>query len=111
MRRVVSSGLLMLGVLFLGWELFGFLQWLQQTGGLGPGFRHLWHTLRSDWMALIVVSDHLVIAGSVLVGLLIHAKRVGWPVSRRVLLAFAFIALGSPALLFYLAWRAASGER
>jgi hypothetical protein len=80
MRRNIRGGLVVLGLLFLGWELYAFLQWLQQSGGVGPGFRHLWHTLRSHWMALIVVSDHLVMAATVLVALLIDATRVGWTV-------------------------------
>jgi hypothetical protein len=104
----VRAGLIVLGLLFLVWELYAFVHWLQHTGGLGQGFRHLWDRLRSDWMALIVVSDHLVIAGTVLVALLIDATRTGWPASRRALLAIAFVGLGSPALLFYLAWRLGS---
>jgi nicotinamide riboside transporter PnuC len=110
-RRVASGGLILLGLLFSGWELYAFLQWLRQTGGLEPGFRHLLHTLRSDWMALIVVSDHLVIAATVLVAILIDATRLGWPASRRVLFTLAFIGLGSPALLFYLAWRVSESRR
>ena len=111
MHDIVRRALLMGAVLFLAWELFGAVQWFRQTGGWGPGFDHLWQTLRSDWMALIVVSDHLVIATTVLVGLWLDATRLGWHVSRRLLLALAFVAFGSPTLLAYLAWRMGRGER
>jgi hypothetical protein len=110
MRGIVRRALLIGAVLFLAWELFGAVQWLRQTGGVGPGSDHLWQTLRSDWMALIVVSDHLVIATAVLVGLWLDATSLGWRVSRRLLLALAFVALGSPTLLAYLAWRMGRGE-
>jgi hypothetical protein len=56
-------------------------------------------------MALIVVSDHLVIAGTVLVLLLMDAANQGWRMSRLMLLTVAFIGLGSPTLLLYIAWR------
>ena len=105
MRAIVRRGLLILAAGFLAWELFGVVHWFRQTGGLGPGFDHLSRALRADWMALIVVSDHLVIASVVLVGLWLDATHLGWRISRRVLLALAFIALGSPTLLTYLAWR------
>jgi hypothetical protein len=111
MRSTVRAGLIILALFFLGWELYAFLHWLRQTGGLGQGFEHLWRTLRSDWMALIVVSDHLVIAGTVLIAIWLDAKRLGWQLSRRILLALAFIALGSPALLLYLAWRLGRPEQ
>jgi hypothetical protein len=62
-------------------------------------------------MALIVVSDHLVIAGAVLIGLMIDATRMGWPLPRRVVLAAGFVAIGSPTLLLYLAWRTGVRER
>jgi GNAT superfamily N-acetyltransferase len=111
MRAIVRRGLLILAAGFLAWELFAVVHWYRQTGGLGPGFTHLWQTLRSDWMALIVVSDHLVIASAVLVGLWLDATHLEWPTSRRVLLALAFVALGSPTLLTYLAWRVGRHNR
>jgi hypothetical protein len=111
MHGIVRRALLIGAVLFLAWELFGAVQWFRQTGGFGSGLEHLWQTLRSDWMALLVVSDHLVIASTVLVGLWLDATRLGWWVSRRLLLALAFVALGSPTLLAYLAWRIGRGER
>lgn len=61
-------------------------------------------------MAQIVVSDHLVIAGSVLVAVWIDAGRLDWGTGRRIFLAVAFIGLGSPALLAYLAWRLGRGS-
>ena len=61
--------------------------------------------------ALIVVSDHLVIAGVVLVALWIDTTRLGWSVRGRALLAIAFVVLGSPTLLVYLAWRMGAGDR
>jgi hypothetical protein len=111
MHAIVRRALLAVALLFLAWELFGAVHWLRQTGGLGPGLDHLGQTLRSDWMALIVVSDHLVIATTVLVGVWLDATHLGWRGSRRLLLALAFVALGSPALLTYLAWRMGRHDR
>jgi hypothetical protein len=97
--------MVVLAGLFLVWEVYAAVRWIEQTGGVIQGLGHLWQVLRSDWMALIVVSDHLVIAAAVLLGLWLDATRQGWRLSRRVLLALAFVALGSPALLLYVAWR------
>lgn len=104
-RRTLSAALLTLAAAFLAWELYGAVRWVRSAGGLGNAFDHLWQAITSDWMALIVVTDHLLIAGVVLVALWLDALRCGWPVARRLLLAAAFVALGSPALLAYLAWR------
>jgi hypothetical protein len=93
------------------WEVYAAVQWVGEAGGIGRAFDHFWSTLSSDWMALIVVSDHLVVAGAVLIGLWIDAGRLGWPMLRRVLLAMAFVALGSPTLLVYLAWRIGLADR
>jgi hypothetical protein len=100
-RRV----LLVLAFAFLLWELVAVILWVRQSGGLPHAPGHFWRALRSDWMALLVVSDHIVVAGTVLIALWIDAKRVGWRLSRRFGLGAAFIALGSPAMLAYLAWR------
>jgi hypothetical protein len=97
--------LLVLAFAFLMWELIAVILWVRQSGGLPHAPGHFWQTLRSDWMALLVVSDHLVVAGTVLVALWIDAKRVGWRLARRSGLVVAFVALGSPAMLAYLAWR------
>jgi hypothetical protein len=97
--------LLVLAFAFLVWELIAVMLWVRQSGGFPHAPGHFWQTLRSDWMALLVVSDHLVVAGTVLVALWIDAKRVGWQLSGRWGLVVAFVALGSPAMLAYLAWR------
>jgi hypothetical protein len=104
-RSFVQRALIALAALFLTWEIFAVTRWIRQAGGIGSGFRHLWVALRSDWMALIVVSDHLVIAGTVLVLLLLDAANQGWRMSRLILLVVGFIGLGSPTLLLYIAWR------
>jgi GNAT superfamily N-acetyltransferase len=105
MRRPLRPGLLASAILFLLWELYATTWWVREAGGLGAGFQHLYQVLRSDWMARIIVSDHIVIAGCVLIALWIDAARQRWGYGRRLLLAVAFIGLGSPTLLTYLAWR------
>ena len=100
-----SRLLLVLALAFLAWELVVVSLWVRQSGGLPKAPGHFWHQLRSDWMALLVVSDHLVVASAVLVGLWLDAKRVGWNLSHRLGLAIAFVVLGSPAMLLYLSWR------
>jgi hypothetical protein len=111
MRRFLPHALLAGAALFLLWELYAVTRWVEQAGSLGAAFDHFTHKVGSDWMALIVVSDHLVIAGTVLIALLIDAARQGWSASRLIFLAVAFVALGSPALLVYLAWRLGTGSR
>lgn len=111
MRRVTPLALLAGALLFLLWELYAVIQWLQQAGSLGAAFDHFRRAIGSDWMALIVVSDHLVIAGTVLIALLIDAARQGWNPSRLIFLAVAFVALGTPTLLVYLAWRFTTKSR
>ena len=105
MRRFLPPALLAGALLFLLWELYAVTRWLQKAGSLGAAFDHFGRAVGSDWMALIVVSDHLIIAGTVLIALLIDAARQGWSASRLILLAVGFVALGTPALLGYLAWR------
>jgi hypothetical protein len=96
--------LLVLAFAFLAWELVAVILWVRQSGGLPHAPGHFWQALRSDWMALLVVSDHLLVAGTVLVALWIDAKRMGWQLSRRWGLVVAFVVLGSPAMLAYLVW-------
>jgi hypothetical protein len=113
MSALVRRLLVALAVLFLVWELLAVILWAHQSGGLGHAPKHFWRALRSDWMALLVVSDHLAVAGVVLVALWRDAIAKRWPLAGRFALAAAFIVLGSPALLMYLAWRAehaVSGE-
>jgi uncharacterized membrane protein len=102
MRRILRLGLLASATVFILWELYAAMCWVRQAGGVGAGFHHLFQVIRSDWMARIIVSDLFVIAGSILLGLWIDAARQGWG---NLLLAVAFIGLGSPTLLTYLAWR------
>jgi hypothetical protein len=105
MRRFGSYALLAGAGLFFLWEVYAAVHWVRQAGGVGAAPGHFWNAVRADWMALIVVSDHLVIAGVVLLALWIDAARRGWTHGRRCALAAAFVALGTPTLLAYLAWR------
>jgi uncharacterized membrane protein len=105
MSRILRLGLLASATVFILWELYAAMCWVREAGDVGAGFHHLFQVIRSDWMARIIVSDHFVIAGSVLLGLWIDAARQEWGNGRRLLLAVAFIGLGSPTLLTYLAWR------
>jgi hypothetical protein len=110
MRRVLVYALIIAAILFLLLELYAATRWMGHAGGLGAAFDHFWDVLRSDWMAQIVVSDHLVIAGIALIALWLDAARRGWGVRRRIILGIVFIVLGSPALLAYIAWRI-NGQR
>jgi hypothetical protein len=86
--------LLVLAFAFLAWELIAVILWARQSGGLPHAPGHFWQALRSDWMALLVVSDHLVVAGTVLVALWLDAKRVRWRLSQRWGLVVAFVDVG-----------------
>jgi hypothetical protein len=105
MRRTVVELLCTVALLFVFWEAYATIRWVVEAGTLAWAFDHFWSALQSDWMAKIVVSDHLFIAGTVLVALWFDAARMDWGVWRRLTLALAFIALGTPALLTYIAWR------
>ena len=105
MRQRIRGALVVLAIAFLAWEAYGAVRWVADAGGVGAAARQFWVRLRDDWMLLIVVSDHLLLAGIALVILWMDATRQAWTLAQRVLLALAFIALGSPVVLGYLAWR------
>ncbi|MGE5925722.1 MAG: hypothetical protein ACM357_00080 [Gemmatimonadota bacterium] len=104
-RRTVRGGLLALALVFLAWEAFGAARWVIAAGGPGPAASQLWAHLRSDWMLLVVVTDHLLLAAIVLVVVWVDATKAGWSIGRRLGLTAAFVALGSPAILWYVARR------
>lgn len=104
-ERTLRGALVAFALLFLAWEAYGALRWITDAGGLGDAARQFWTHLTGDWMLLLVVTDHLVLAGAVLVLMWLDAIRAGWDLARRLLLAAAFVALGSPIVLLYLAWR------
>ena len=102
MRRM----LLWAGALgFALFELVAVLRWLAVAGSLSLAVAQMWVRLGADWFLLIVVADHLVIAGTVLLWVWMDARRRGWPTGRRLAWTVAFIALGTPALLGYIAER------
>jgi hypothetical protein len=90
---------------FALWELVAVRRWVVGAGGVGAAVAETWARLRSDWFLLIVVTDHLVIAGAVLLWVWADARRRGWPVAGRLAWVAAFIGLGTPALLGYVAER------
>ena len=108
MSMPVRSALLLGAGLFLTWEAYGAIRWVLDAGGIGPAAARFWTLLGSDWMILLFVTDHLVLAAIVLVLLWLDAVNRAWPLPRRMLLTMAFIALGSPVVLAYLAWRPGS---
>ena len=105
MRHGVRTALVVLAIAFRTWEAYGAFRWVVDAGGPGEAARQFWAFLRADWMVLLVVTDHLLLAGIALVLLWVDATRRAWTLAHRTLLALAFIALGSPVLLGYLAWR------
>ena len=104
MRQKIRAVLVVLAIAFLAWEAYGAFRWVVDAGGLGAAARQFWVRLR-DWMLLLVVTDHLLLAGIALLILWLDATRRAWTLAHRTLLAVAFVALGSPVVLGYLAWR------
>jgi hypothetical protein len=93
-------------IAFALWEAYAATRWIVEGGGFGNAVSLTWDRIRHDWFLLILVTDHAVIAGTALVWILIDARRLrGWSVAECVAYAIAYIALGSPALLGYLAER------
>ena len=95
---------------FLAWEGLGALLWVREAGGLGSAVATFWARLRGDWMLLVVVTDHITIAFLALLWTWRDAGRRGWPLAQRAGWSVAFVALGSPALLSYLAGRASNAR-
>jgi hypothetical protein len=103
--------LLWVGALaFASWELVGVLLWVGAAGSLGVARDQTWARLRSDWYLLIVVTDHLVIAGVVLLWVWGDMGRRGWSLPTRLAWLVTLIALGTPTLLAYLAERPVTRE-
>jgi hypothetical protein len=93
-------------IVFALWEAYAATRWIVEGGGLEHAASLTWERVRHDWFLLILVTDHAVIAGTALVWILIDARRLrGWSVAECLAYAVAYIALGSPALLGYLAER------
>ena len=90
---------------FALWELAAAIMWIEAAGGLERAISYTWARLRVDWLLLILLTDHLVIAGAALVWVWLDAGRRAWPVGARLGWALLFVALGTPALLGYLAER------
>jgi hypothetical protein len=109
-RRTLRAGLLTLAVVFLCWEAFGAVRWVADAGGLGLAAKQFWAHLTDDWMLLIVVTDHLLLAGVVLVVVWLDAVKAGWKIGSRLGVTAAFVALGSPVILWYLAARLQPAE-
>ncbi len=103
--RTLRASLLAFAFGFLVWEAFGATRWVIDAGGLGPAASRFWTSLTGDWMLLVVVTDHLLLAAIVLALVWVDAAKAGWSIERRLGLTAAFVALGSPAILWYLAWR------
>lgn len=110
MRQGIRGALVGIAIAFLAWEAYGAFRSVIDAGGPGAAARHFWAGLRDDWMMLIVITDHLLLAGIALVILWVDAARQAWTLAHRALLAVAFIALGSPVVLGYLAWRLGEGS-
>jgi hypothetical protein len=93
-------------IAFFLWEIYAATHWIIEGRGLANAASLTWDRVRHDWFLLILVTDHAVIAGTALVWILIDARRLrGWSMAECVAYAIAYIALGSPALLGYLAER------
>lgn len=101
MRVLLWAGAIAFGV----WELAAVLHWIRDAGSIGSAGAHTWERLRADWFLLVVVTDHLVIAGVALLFVLVDAGRRSWSVRMRLAWVVAFVGLGTPALLGYLAQR------
>jgi hypothetical protein len=101
MSRALWAGALA----FAGGELAGVLRWVAAAGSLDAAAGRTWAGVRSDWFLQIVVIDHLAIAGAALLWVWADAGRRGWSVQQRLAWVAAFVALGTPALLGYLAER------
>lgn len=106
MRRI----LLWVGAFaFAAWELGSVILWVRAAGSLAAARDLTWDRLRSDWYLLIVVTDHLVIAGILLLWIWVDMGRRRWSLAPRLAWLVVIIALGTPGVLAYLAERPGTG--
>ena len=90
---------------FALWELVAVVRWIGSAGSFEWAISYTWSRLRSDWLLLILLTDHLVIAASAMLWVWLDARRRAWSVAARLVWCVLFVALGTPALLGYLAER------
>jgi hypothetical protein len=104
MRLLLWAGAIAFGV----WELAAVILWIGDAASIASAGTHTWERLSADWFLLVVVTDHLVIAAVALLWVLVDARRRGQPLWMRLAWVVAFVGLGTPALLGYLAQRASA---
>ncbi len=96
--------LILAGAIF-AWFNVGFVLWLKGGDSLTARFAHAWQAASSDWLVVIILSDALVFVVFVLAWLWRDARARMLTTRRRIGWVVATVALGSPALLVYLAYR------
>jgi hypothetical protein len=102
--------LLMAAALFFAWLNVATVLWLRDAGSLSEALTHLWTTLRADWMLVAILTDAGVFVLLGLTWLWRNAGERGWSRPRRLAWLVAVVAVGSPALLLYLALSADEGR-
>jgi hypothetical protein len=95
--------LLMAAALFFVWLNVATVMWLRDAGSLSEAVGHLWTAVRADWMLVAILTDAGVFVLLGLAWLWRNAGERGWSRPRRLAWLAAVVAVGSPALLLYLA--------
>ncbi len=95
--------LLVAAALFFAWLNVATVLWLREAGSLSEAVAHLWTTIRADWMLVAILTDAGVFVLLALTWLWRNAGERGLTKPRRLAWLAAVVAVGSPALLLYLA--------
>lgn len=95
--------LLTAAALIFAWINVATVLWLRDAGSFPEALAHFWTTVRADWMLVAILTDAGVFVLLGLAWLWRNAGERGWSTLRRLAWLVAVVALGSPALLLYLA--------
>lgn len=99
MRRLLYLS----AILMLAWVVTASVLWVGAHGD--AALWHLWDTLRSDWMLVLIVTDMAVFTAAALVWAASDLRAHGATAGAMMGWLVPMLLLGSAVLLFYLARR------
>ncbi len=95
--------LLTAATLVFTWINVATILWIRDAGGFVEALAHLWAAARADWLLLAILTDAGVFVLLALAWLWRNTGDRAWSTPRRLACVAAVVAVGSPALLAYLA--------
>jgi len=105
MRTVLYLG----AAAMCGWIVTGTVLWFGQHGGPALAWTHLWSTLGSDWMLVVLLTDMLVFTIAAFVWVAVDLRARSAPPGHIAAWLVPMLFLGSAVLLLYLTRRQLRG--